>query len=183
MADYTQPPPQDYTQPPSQNSGGPPPQSYQQAPPPQSYQQAPPPQQPPPQTVQTTTVVVTSDQNTNNAIISALAYVFAWISALIVILTQKGNVYTLFHGWQSLILFLCWLPLLIIAIIIDAVTFVGFLVAIVYILYFAVCVVCIIFAVTKAPTGELFKLPLIGNFCERKAREGSGGAIGTTTTA
>lgn len=177
----------DYTQPPS----GPPPQTNRTQPPTQTE-----PQTQPQTTYQTQTQTQTTYQTSsvecgadNNAIISvnfflffsfffyftflqALAYVFGFISALIVILTQS-NFYNKFHGWQALFLFLAWLPFFIIAVVLDSVLIFTFFTWICWLCWLILTILCIIFAIIWAPSGKLFKLPLLGMWAEKMASKNS----------
>ncbi|MDD5073256.1 MAG: DUF4870 domain-containing protein [Candidatus Omnitrophica bacterium] len=87
---------------------------------------------------------------------AALAYVFGWISGLIIFAVEKDNKFVKFHAMQSLIFFggLTIISILLVITVIGPL-FLG-------ILGLAVWIICII----KAYSGEMFKLPGIGNMAE-----------------
>jgi uncharacterized membrane protein len=88
---------------------------------------------------------------------AALSYVFGWLSGLIIFAVEKDSKFVKFHAMQSLIFF-------------GGLTIVSILLAITVIvplflgiLGLAVWVICII----KAFSGEMFKLPAIGDWAEK----------------
>jgi uncharacterized membrane protein len=106
-------------------------------------------------------------------IASALAYVAGPFSALLVLLAEQTNATVRFHAWQSLIgLGGLWAlgaviyVLAFVSIMFSAAAFVALLwiSAVVWIGALSICVWCLL----KAYKGERYKLPLAGDYAERK---------------
>ena len=86
-----------------------------------------------------------------------LSYVFGWLSGLIIFAAERDNKFVKFHAMQSLIFF-------------GGLTAVSILLAVTVIvplmlgiLGLVVWVICIL----KAYSGEMFKLPAIGDWAEK----------------
>jgi uncharacterized membrane protein len=104
-----------------------------------------------------------------------LAYLFSWLSGLIILLVEKQNKFVKFNAAQSLFLgiavFVVWLVL---GIIEGALLFVSFalfslfsvLITLIWIAY----LVLVIFLIYKSFKGDKVKLPLIGNIAENLAK-------------
>ena len=107
-----------------------------------------------------------------SSLLALLAYLFNFISGLLVLLLEKESRYCQFHGAQSLALAIIFFPLWIIAAIIDAVVFIyllgigvriiGLIVAI---FYLAVEILCMYKAYTLCNHQE-FRLPLVASFAD-----------------
>jgi uncharacterized membrane protein len=106
-------------------------------------------------------------------IASALAYVGGPFSGLIVLLAEQSNPTVRFHAWQSIIglggLWALGVAIYVLAfasIMFSAAAFIALLwiSALVWIGSIAVCVWCLL----KAYKGERWKLPLVGDYAERK---------------
>ena len=102
---------------------------------------------------------------------SMLAYVSLIWGALFLAIFETKSSYVLFHAWQSIIINVVFLPALIAAAACDL-TFwflwgwfcvfpsvAGFFALVLF--------VCMIFAISRAPNGKLFKLPLVGQMAKR----------------
>lgn len=98
--------------------------------------------------------------NLNENTTCLLCYVLGWISGLIIILIEKKNTTVKFHAMQSII-FSCSTTL--ISILLGTVFM--FLLPLLPIFNIAVCILWIVLMV-KAYKGEMFKLPIIGDFAE-----------------
>lgn len=92
---------------------------------------------------------------------AALAYAFGWLSGLIIFAVEKDSKFVKFHAMQSLIFF----GGLTVVSILLAITVIGPL--FLGILGLAVWVICVI----KAFSGEMFKLPGIGDMAEKIANK------------
>lgn len=97
-------------------------------------------------------------------VLAAGAYFFGWIGALLVLLLETRNKFALFHAWQSLFVSIFFSGLMLIFVW----TWIGFV--LVFFLYLVTMAFFIIRVVLDNSTQTLFKLPLIGDFCERKAK-------------
>lgn len=93
-----------------------------------------------------------------------LAYLFGWVSGLILFLMEKKSAFVRFHALQSLILFgglsvagiiLRWIPFIggILAAILGLATFAAWIVG-----------------MLKAYQGEMFKFPVVGDIAENQIK-------------
>lgn len=102
------------------------------------------------------------------------------ILSIITIIQDKTNKLARFHAWQSILLYVLPLVLLIIwaicafiGVIIDAAIGVPIFTMIAFLLYFVLLLVCLaafvgmIIAAIKGFNGEIFKLPVIGNLADK----------------
>lgn len=102
------------------------------------------------------------------------------ILSIITIIQDKTNKLARFHAWQSILLYVLPLVLLIIwaicafiGVIIDAAIGVPIFTMIAFLLYFVLLLVCLaafvgmIIAAIKGFNGEIFKLPIIGNLADK----------------
>ncbi|PKK86462.1 MAG: hypothetical protein CVT48_00920 [Thermoplasmata archaeon HGW-Thermoplasmata-1] len=93
-----------------------------------------------------------------------LCYIAGWFTGLIFLLVEKKSQFVKFHALQSLITFIV---LMIIIIPLSFIPAVGWIISMfVGLLMFVLWIVLMI----KAYQGEWFKLPLIGDFAEKKAK-------------
>lgn len=92
---------------------------------------------------------------------AALSYVLGWITGLIFFVTEKDSKYVKFHAMQSIIFSLSWTILSILLVI----TVIG--PALLGIAGLIIWIICII----KAYSGEMFKLPVIGDTAEKIANK------------
>ncbi len=101
----------------------------------------------------------------------ALSYI-TWIAGLVFVLAEKQNRFVRFHAIQSLML---WLSLTVIAVAINIMAHIlpvlGLLGCLLPFLWLAVVVGAIIAGI-KAYHGELYKLPIIGDYAEKYANQG-----------
>lgn len=108
-------------------------------------------------------------------IAAGLSYVFAWVGGLIFFFTEKQNRFVRFHAMQS-ILFFGGLTVLRIALsVIDAfnVPFLGIITGLVWILVGIVGLVGYIILIINGFQGKYFKLPVIGDYAEKYANQGT----------
>ena len=131
-------------------------------------------QNPPP--VQTGKSSTGLDEN----VAALIAYIFGWLSGLILLLMEKESRLVRFHAMQSILLnvlvavigFVLWIVTFIFVLIASQMggflgTIVGLLATLIWIVFciglFIAWVMCLI----KAYQGQFFKLPVIGNFAEK----------------
>ena len=92
---------------------------------------------------------------------AALSYVLGWITGLIFFVIEKESKYVKFHAMQSIIFSVAWTILSILLVVtVVGPMFLG-------IVGLVVWVICII----KAYSGEMFKLPVIGDMAEKIANK------------
>jgi uncharacterized membrane protein len=99
-------------------------------------------------------------------IAGALCYILGWITGIVFFLMEKENRFVRFHAMQSIVTFL---PLTIIIWIIQVLFFwvpvVGSaILSLIWILTLILWLVLMI----KAYQGELYKLPIVGDFAEKQ---------------
>jgi uncharacterized membrane protein len=101
--------------------------------------------------------------NLEENIASLLCYVLLWVTGLIFYLIEKENKTVKFHAMQSLLTFL---PLSILAAIINFVPYLWILGWVIGILIFILWIILII----KAYQGEKFKVPIVGDIAEKQIK-------------
>ncbi|MFO7819140.1 MAG: hypothetical protein R6V17_02780 [Halanaerobacter sp.] len=93
---------------------------------------------------------------------AALCYVFGFLTGIFFLLMEKENKFIRFHALQSMLIFLGgfifisligWIPI------------VGWLISM---LSVPLGIILAVFLMSKAYQGELFKLPKLGDFAEKK---------------
>jgi uncharacterized membrane protein len=157
------------------------PPPYPQQYPPQQYppQQYPPQQYPPQQPVQTT-VVVTSNPESNGAysdpeggIVAFFAYFFGWLSGIIVLFVERKYRYNIFHSYQSIFFWLAWCVVFVIFDLIDVFA-IGFVILtdILYVIMIVMWIVLLYNGYEGAKSGRIYQLPgIIGRLAKEKADE------------
>lgn len=110
-------------------------------------------------------------------LMGALAYVFGWLTGLIVYFLRRDSKFVRFHAIQSIILSVVVIVILIVAMvllwiagIILALATQGLgmlLIPLGMLLLMAAVVLLAVFLVYKAYSGVIYKLPVIGNIAER----------------
>lgn len=97
----------------------------------------------------------------NANLAAALSYVLGWITGLIFFVIEKESKYVKFHAMQSILFSVAWtiLSMLLVVTVIGPL-FLGIVGLIIW-------VICII----KAYSGEMFKLPAIGDMAEKIANK------------
>ncbi|MCM8774863.1 MAG: DUF4870 domain-containing protein [Candidatus Omnitrophica bacterium] len=91
-----------------------------------------------------------------------IAYAVGWVSGLVFLLLEKDNSFVRFHALQSLVTFLA---LTIVGAVAVMIPVLGILAAV---LLWPLGLVLWIILMIKAYQGEKFKLPKIGDFCEKQ---------------
>lgn len=105
---------------------------------------------------------------------SGLSYVFAWVSGLIIFLTEKQNRHVRFHALQSILFFGGLTVLSIILSIVSGfgITFISTLFACINGLVGLVWLVGWIVLMIQGFQGNYFKLPIVGDYAERYINTG-----------
>jgi uncharacterized membrane protein len=96
----------------------------------------------------------------------ALCYILWWITGIVFLLLEKENRFVRFHAMQSIVTFL---PLTIIIWIIQVLLFWVPVVswAILSLLWILTLILWLVLMI-KAYQGELYKLPIVGDFAEKQ---------------
>lgn len=98
----------------------------------------------------------------------ALCYILGWITGIVFFLLEKENRFVRFHAMQSIVTFL---PLTIIIWIIQVLFFRVPVVswAILSLLWILTLILWLVLMI-KAYQGELYKLPIVGDFAEKQIK-------------
>jgi len=131
-------------------------------------------QNPPP--VQTGKSSTGLDEN----VAALIAYIFGWLSGLILLLMEKDSRLVRFHAMQSILLnvlvavigFVLWIVTFIFVLIASQMggflgTIVGLLATLIWIVFCVGLLIAWVMCLIKAYQGQFFKLPVIGNFAEK----------------
>ena len=131
-------------------------------------------QNPPP--VQTGKSSTGLDEN----VAALIAYIFGWLSGLILLLMEKESRLVRFHAMQSILLnvlvavigFVLWIVTFIFVLIASQMggflgTIVGLLATLLWIAFCIGLLIAWVMCLIKAYQGQFFKLPVIGNFAEK----------------
>ncbi len=102
-----------------------------------------------------------------------LCYILTWITGIVFLLLEKDNKFVRFHAMQSIVTFL---PLTILAVAISMIGsffFWGFgglwlIFSLISTLIWILSVILWIVLMIKAYQGEMFKLPIVGDFAEKQ---------------
>ena len=99
-------------------------------------------------------------------IAGALCYILGWITGIVFFLLEKENRFVRFHAMQSIVTFL---PLTIIIWIIQALLFWVPVIswAILSLIWILILILWLVLMI-KAYQGELYKLPIVGDFAEKQ---------------
>lgn len=112
-----------------------------------------------------------TSMNMDPKLAGALSYI-TWIAGLVFVLAEKQNRFVRFHAIQSLILWLSPTAIYLVASIIGRVVpILGLILGCVAGLVWIAAFVGAIVAGIKAYQGELYKLPIIGEYAERYANQ------------
>lgn len=103
---------------------------------------------------------------------AGLSYVFMWLSGLIIFLVEKQNRFVRFHALQSVMFFG---SMYIISIVAGFLPYIG---GVIGTLAWLVTIVGWIVLMINGFQGKYFKLPVIGDYAERYANQGTGGVPG-----
>lgn len=106
-----------------------------------------------------------STSNANQNIMGAVAYLLWFITGILILLTEKNNKFIRFHAMQSTILFG---GITIIQIVLGFVPVLGALVGGILTLVSTILWLVCMF---KAYSGEMFKLPIVGDIAEEQLKK------------
>lgn len=98
----------------------------------------------------------------NARVVALLAYLFQWISGLIILLLEKENRFVRFHAAQSIILFA---GLGVLQLVTGILPFTGFLSGILGIAQLVFWILMMV----NAYKGRYYKIPVIGDYAEKLA--------------
>jgi len=131
-------------------------------------------QNPPP--VQTGKSSTGLDEN----VAALIAYIFGWLSGLILLLLEKESRLVRFHAMQSILFnvlvavigFVLWIVTFIFVLIASQMggflgTIVGLLATLIWIAFCVGLLIAWVMCLIKAYQGQFFKLPVVGNFAEK----------------
>ena len=104
----------------------------------------------------------TSTLNMDPKIAGALSYFFGFITGIIFLLLEKENKFVRFHAVQSIVLSL---TLMVFYFVLSFIPFIGWILSL---LLSPVSLILWIFMMYKAFSGDMFKLPVIGDFSEQQ---------------
>lgn len=106
-----------------------------------------------------------AQSNSNEKVMGAVAYLLGFITGVILLLTEKQNRFVRFHAMQSTVLFGA---IFILNIALGFVPGVGWAVgSLLSLVTFVLWIVCM----WKAFQGEMFKLPVVGDFAESQLKK------------
>jgi uncharacterized membrane protein len=94
-----------------------------------------------------------------------LCYILGWITGLIFLAMEKESKFVKFHAMQSLIVFLFLSAVVVFT---PVIPLIGWIVSIVA---WPLGFVLWVFLMYKAYKGEMYKLPVVGDFAERHAEK------------
>ncbi|MGH2717088.1 MAG: DUF4870 domain-containing protein [Actinomycetota bacterium] len=153
--------------PPSGDDPGGPPPSYGVPPPPVAP--PPPPQYPPPGYGQPQGYGPPPGSGMNPNTASAIAYV-TWIGGLIMLLTEgKNNRVVKFHAIQEIALTIAWAVGSFVLFILALLPAIGVLFSILDVIFWIGGIVLWIVCIVKASQGQMFKVPVLGDFAATQA--------------
>jgi uncharacterized membrane protein len=106
--------------------------------------------------------MTTTSMNLEENLAGALCYVLGWLTGIIFLVLEKENRFVRFHAMQSLVTFLA---LFVISITVGMIPLIGWIISI---LLTPVGVILWLILMYKAYQGEMYKLPVIGDFVEKQ---------------
>ena len=89
-----------------------------------------------------------------------LCYVLGWVTGIVFLVLEKENKFVRFHAMQSLATFL---PLSVIAVVFSFIPFIG---SVISSLIWIIELILWLILMFKAYKGEMYKLPVVGDFAE-----------------
>lgn len=95
-----------------------------------------------------------------------VAYLLSPLTGILVFVMEDENEFVRFHGMQSIIFGVAWFAVFVVISVLAAITF-----GLAGLLYFPALFVAALmwaFLMYKAYQGEMYKLPMIGNFAEQQ---------------
>lgn len=119
-----------------------------------------------------------STMNMDPKVAAGLSYVLTWVTGLVFFFMEKQNRFVRFHAMQSVLFFGGLTVLNIILGVLGNFPFIGLLASILGGLLGIVWVVGYIVLLINGFQGKYFKLPVIGDYAERYANQGTTGTPG-----
>ena len=101
-----------------------------------------------------------TSMNLEENIAGLLCYVLGWVTGIVFLVLEKENKFVRFHAMQSLVTFL---PLSVIALVFSFVPFIG---GVISSLIWIIELILWLILMFKAYKGEMYKLPVVGDFAE-----------------
>jgi len=106
-------------------------------------------------------------------LVCLLTYGLLLLGGVVVAVYEKKSYYACFHGFQSFMLNVLWMPILVACllgdILLNQAYGVFFLSFVALGILFSISFLCAVFAVWRAPDGSLFQLPLLGSIALKLA--------------
>jgi uncharacterized membrane protein len=97
-------------------------------------------------------------------IAGVLCYILVWLTGIVFLILEKESKFVRFHAWQSIATFL---PLMVIAWIFMWIPVIGWAIST---LIWILEVILWLVLMFKAYQGEMFKLPIAGDFAEKQIK-------------
>ena len=101
-----------------------------------------------------------TSMNLEENIAGLLCYVLGWVTGIVFLVLEKENKFVRFHAMQSLVTFL---PLSVIAVVFSFIPFIG---SVISSLIWIIELILWLILMFKAYKGEMYKLPVVGDFAE-----------------
>lgn len=93
-----------------------------------------------------------------------LCYVLGWITGIVFLILEKENQFVRFHAIQSIVVFGA---ITVVNIVLNFIPIIGWIIAW---LLWVLAIILWIFLMLKAYRGEMYKLPIAGNFAEKQVK-------------
>jgi uncharacterized membrane protein len=118
-----------------------------------------------------------SSMNMDPKIAAGLSYVLTWVTGLIFFFVEKQNRFVRFHAMQSILFFGGLTVINIILSVLGAagIPFLGIIIGLLSVLVWIVWVVGYIVLLINGFQGKYFKLPIVGDYAEKYANQGTPG--------
>lgn len=105
----------------------------------------------------------------NRNIVAALCYLLGFITGVVILMVETEDRFIRFHAWQSVMATgYLFCANLILGLILRSIGPLGLVASIFNIIFWIVILVIIISSMIRAYHGQIFKLPMVGNWAERK---------------
>ncbi len=95
-------------------------------------------------------------------IAGALCYVLGFVTGIVFLLIEKEDKFVRFHAMQSVATFL---SLFVIGLVVGFIPYIGWVIGLLILLIELILWLLLIY---KAYSGEMFKLPIVGDFAEKQ---------------
>lgn len=115
----------------------------------------------------------TSGSGLDQNLAGALAYLFGWVTGIIFLVIEPNNKFVKFHAVQSILIsagmFIIFVPISVFASFLPGI--IGLLVWCMFCIISIFSIVLWLFLMYKAYSGEMYKLPVIGDIAEKEANK------------